>query len=185
MNDYFGRSSVPAAPQVTAYAPTPPATGIPNPPSGPPNAPWGSPMASAQPMAPGQAQGWGQSTQWLAYQSSGRSTGTKVAIGLAAAVAAFVALGVLASIVIPVFLNHSGRSLAARTTVSVPAQIAGMAPLADAGSSGYVETLQGMPGPGRHVAGGFGNGGVFVVVRGSSVGASLATQAREAVVHRS
>jgi hypothetical protein len=83
-------------------------------------------------------------------------------IALIAVVATVVVLGVLTAVAIPVFLQQ--RDLSRRTTVSVPAEVAGLPRSTDAAGQTAEARLQALPGPGDHVAGAFGAAGTRVVV---------------------
>jgi len=104
---------------------------------------------------------WGQ--PW-APTADGSSAAVRVLIWIGVAVGAIIMIGIMAAIVIPLFLSQRGHQIAERTVVSVPTDIEGMPPLADADSAAYVTKLTGMPGPGEHVTAGFGANGVEVYV---------------------
>lgn len=103
------------------------------------------------------AQAWGPPV--VPPTSSGPS---RVLLGLLIGLAALVALGVLAAIAVPVFLDQ--RDLARSTTVSAPEQVLGLPHLTDATSAAAESRMQLLPGPGDHVGGVYGTGGVRLVV---------------------
>jgi hypothetical protein len=145
MDDYFAGSTRPAQP---AAPPQPPA------------APY--PHAQTWPQAPA----WpGQpAPPFYAPPAPGMSAGAKVAIGIAVAVAGLFVIGILAAVAIPVFLDHRAKDEAARTTVSLPESIGGMARLTDANSAQLEEHLSSAALPGDHLAGVYGNGTMRVAV---------------------
>jgi hypothetical protein len=96
------------------------------------------------------------------YAAPTSSTGRTVLIGLLAAFVGLIVVGILAAIAIPVFLNQ--RNLARHTTVSVPAQVAGLPRATDAVGLAAESRLGALPGPGDHVAGAYGSTGTRVAV---------------------
>jgi type II secretory pathway pseudopilin PulG len=71
-----------------------------------------------------------------------------------------VIVGILAAVAIPVILNQRAKSEAARITVAAPAKVAGWSRLTDAASLELEQQLISTPGPGTHVAGVYGTGGL-------------------------
>jgi hypothetical protein len=102
-------------------------------------------------------QGWGQP-----YAPPPSSTAKPLLIGLLAAFAGLVVVGVLAAVAIPVFLEQ--RDLSRRTTVSVPDQVAGLPRATDAVGLAAEARMQALPGPGDHVAGAYGTGSSRVIL---------------------
>ena len=139
MDDYFAGSSTP--PQAHP-APQQPWSAAPPAPAYQPPATW-APQAQPAPWAYQPAQ-------------QGMSTGVKVLIGVAIGFGGLVILGILAAIAIPVFLNQRTKSLAAHTTVSIPATAAGLALRTDATSEQMAERLNVDSLPGHHLAGAYG-----------------------------
>lgn len=163
MDDYFagstGRQATPATPAAPPY--TPPA-----PPSTPPG--WAAPPVHAVPSYPAAPhQAWGtpqvpQQQAWGTPYAPPREGLHPALIAVIAGVGAVVVMGVLAAIAIPVFLNQ--RDLARSTVVTAPEQVLGMPRLTDPLSAAAESRMQGLPGPGDHVAGVYGTGDVRVVV---------------------
>jgi len=137
VDDYFG-GAVQRTP-ATAAPPYPPAPAYP-----------------AYPPYPGVPQ------QPWPYAAPTSSTARTVLIGLLAAFVGVIVVGILAAIAIPVFLNQ--RDLARRTTVSVPADVAGLPRATDPAGLAAEERLGALPGPGDHVSGAYGSAAGRVVV---------------------
>lgn len=166
MDDYFvgtvQRTSPPTPPAAAPYPPAAapyPAAAPAYPPSAAPYPaapPYPPPVAPAYPGVP--QQGWGPPYAAQAASSSGRS----LLIGLLAAFATLVVVGVLAAIAIPVFLQQ--RDLSRRTTLSVPDQVMGIPRSTDAVGAASEARMQALPGPGDHVAGAYGTGTTRVLV---------------------
>lgn len=72
---------------------------------------------------------------------SGMTTATKVVIGVACGVAGLLVIGILAAIVIPVFLNQRAKAQAAATTLSLPATIGSRTQLTDSSSTAFAANL--------------------------------------------
>ena len=94
----------------------------------------------------------------------GRSTGAKVAIGIAIAVGSFVVLGILAAIAIPVFLNQQAKAVAARTSVSLPDTVGGYAKLPAAAQQSIQSLITQIPAEGHAQAAVYGRGSTATVV---------------------
>ena len=150
MDDYFAGSKPSggpppppqAPPQWTPHGATPPNPFGPPQPSNPfgpsePAPPWGAP-----PPPP-----WGHQPA-----SGGPSNLAKVLIG----VGAFLGVGILVAIAVGVFLNESGKSVSDRTTVSLPASIAGFPLRTDPAASLVVQALKDVEAPGVPLAGAYG-----------------------------
>jgi hypothetical protein len=73
-------------------------------------------------------------------------------------------VGIVAAIAVPALLDQRAKAVAARTTVSVPEQLLGMPRLTDPVSAQGERGMEGLPGPGDHVAGVYGTGAVRVLV---------------------
>ncbi|HUR14292.1 MAG TPA: hypothetical protein VM097_07345 [Mycobacteriales bacterium] len=135
MDDYFGQAAAPPSPALPAPTAWPPPAGPYPPPA------WGQPGYVAPP--------------------AGTSSGVKVLIAIAAGLGAFVVIGVLAAIAIPVFLNQ-------RSVVSTPDVVLGFPRMTDAASRAEAERFLAMPIPGRKVAASYGRDGEPVVVFGGA-----------------
>jgi hypothetical protein len=92
----------------------------------------------------------------------GRSTRSKVLIGVGIAAALVVLLAVLTAIAVPVYLKHRDAQIAAHTTVSLPATVAGLPKLK---SSAQLQAMAGnLPQLGPVQAGMYGKGARRVAV---------------------
>ncbi len=95
---------------------------------------------------------------------AGRSTGAKVAIGIAIAVGSLVVIGILAAIAIPVALNQQARSVAARTSVSLPPTVAGVPKLPESAQAHVRALAAQIPAEGHPQAAVYGPGSTVTVV---------------------
>ena len=159
MDDYFAGSKPPGAPPAPpappGAPPAPPAQPAPEwSPRGttPPN-PFGSPEPpspwNAQPASPWNTQ---PASPWAAQPASGTSTTVKVLIG----VGALVGVLILFAIAIPVFLDQRGKAVAGRTTVSLPATVAGQPIRTDSAAAQVVQPLRDVDAPGTHLVAAYG-----------------------------
>jgi hypothetical protein len=94
----------------------------------------------------------------------GRSTGAKVAIGIAIAAGSLVVIGILAAIAIPVFLNQQAKAVAARTTVSLPDTVGGDPKLPESAQAGVRSLAARIPAEGHAQAAVYGRGSTVTVV---------------------
>ena len=119
------------------------------------------PLTPAYPPYPGPAYQAVPQQPWP-YAAPPSSGPSRLVVGLLAALASLVVLGVLAAVAIPVFLSQ--RDLSRRTTVSVPDQVAGLPLATDAVGVAATARMSALPGPGDHVAGAYGSAGTRVLV---------------------
>ncbi|MDP9182512.1 MAG: hypothetical protein M3P04_07025, partial [Actinomycetota bacterium] len=150
----------------------------PTPPQQPPPLPqqtWVHPLPHRQEPPAHKRAGWApppapagyppyQVAPFVQAPPAGMPTALKVLLGLAIGLGALVVIGILAAIAIPVFLDQRAKAEAAHTTVSVPGQVLGMPHLTDRISAEGERGMEGLPGPGDHVAGVYGTGSVRVLV---------------------
>jgi hypothetical protein len=149
------------------------------PPQGPPSAfpappQYGAPPAATYPPPPGYPAGYPAGYAAPGFgppPQAGRSTGAKVAIGIAIAAGSLVVLGILAAIAIPVFLNQHAKAIAARTSVTLPDSVAGYAKLPAAAQQSVQSLVAQMPAEGHAQGAVYGHGVTpdVVVIVGSHV----------------
>ena len=150
VDDYFaGTTGRQASPTVPVYPPPAPSHVPPA---------WAAPPTGAPPYQGVPQQGWG-----APYAPPPPSSGLHPALlAVIVVFATIVVMGVLAAVAIPVFLHE--RDLARKTVVAAPEQVLGMPRLNDAISAAAMARMEGLPGPGDHVAGVYGTGDVRIVV---------------------
>jgi len=180
VDDYFAGSVArpQAAPPPPQYAPPPqpfappavpqqayPQQAYPQQPVQPPpfaRQGWAPPPGAVPPPGAGYPaypqQAWGQP----GYAPPPTSGGQKALIGIVVAVAAFVIVGILAAVAIPVFLGQ--RDLSKHTTVAAPELLLGMPRLTDPNSVASEQKVMTLPGPGDRVVGIYGIGQSRILV---------------------